>query len=77
MIFKIIKYFDFILKFYKKIILDQNEKKFISFSKKFLVKNKNKNKNNILIEITDDYYFLCYFFLIFNGRFKNANLIGY
>lgn len=76
MIFKIVKYFDFILKFYKKIILDQNEKKFISFSKNFLVKNKNKKKN-ILIEITDDYYFLCYFFLIFNSRLKNANLIGY
>ena len=53
--------------------LDVNEKKFIN---NFNNKKKNK-KNNILIVAPNDYYYLCYNYLISKDQLSEFNIYGY
>ena len=63
-------------KFYNlssKLILDKNEKRFLSyFNTDF-----NFKKDNVLIIAPDDYYYLCYNYLIFKENLTNFNIHGY
>lgn len=60
----------------KTLLLDKFERKFINslFGYK---KNINKKKKNILLIIPNDYYNLCYNYIIFRERLSNFNIYGY
>ena len=62
-----------IINHFSQLMLDNNEKKFIN---NFSLKKKNK-KNNILIIAPNDYYYLCYNYLLSKERFSNFNIYGY
>ena len=55
------------------ILLDKNEKKFINhcdFKKK-------DSKNNVLIIAPNDYYYVCYNYILSKEKLSNFNIYGY
>ena len=55
------------------LILDSNEKKFLKFSKL----KKKKFNNNVLMVVPNDYYYLCYNYLISKEKISKSNIYGY
>ncbi len=60
-------------KYFSKLILDKNEKKFINFSNS----EKTKLKYNSLVVVPEEYYYVCYNYLLSNHRLKNHNIYGF
>jgi hypothetical protein len=62
------------IKILKTLFFTEDEKKFILNSK---FKKFKKKSNNLFFEITNDYYYLAYYSILFKEeKFKNYNLIG-
>jgi hypothetical protein len=60
----------------KSLFLDKNDKIFISFLSK-TKKKKNLYNENILIQIPNDRYYLCYYKCLLHNRFNNKNIYGF
>ena len=60
----------------KSLFLDKNELKFIKTLKNFN-KFKDFKKNNVLLIIPNDHYYLCYNYIIFKERLSKFNVYGY
>ena len=62
-----------LFKHISKLILDENEKKFINFSHS----EKQKFKYNALVVVPEEYYYVCYNYILSNERLKNFNIYGF
>ena len=60
-------------KYLSKLLLDKNEKKFINFSKLY----KKKSKYNVLVVVPEEYYYVCYNYILSKERLKNYNIYGF
>jgi hypothetical protein len=60
---------------FQNLFLDKNDKIFISFLSK--AKKNYSSDENILIQIPNDRYYLCYYKCLFQSRFINKNIYGF
>lgn len=68
------------VKFYKNLFLDKNENFYINKTFKpssYKKKIKSQKKNNILLVLPSDHYYVCYYHSIYQDRLSNFNLYGY
>ena len=61
----------------KSLFLDKEEKEYIKFFRNLFHKKEIKKRDNILIVIPNDYYYVCYNLLLFKNKLSRFNIYGY